>query len=209
MTRQQNRSEIRSYYYKFFDKKIGSQWDTCTYMCFKKWEKSDAEPHIVHWGMKIDFLLSVYVSFLSFSFFFLLHGTRNDVLLLLFLFFLLLFCWMRVCRTDTSPTHRKRNSFIIKFFLRSLLSSFWPLDEEKKMKENNKLSSFFFFFYICVCFSHHRWFYSCCCCYVSLNACVCQATNIFLLSFHIINEGSNECELSLFSSLSLSRIFSY
>lgn len=36
MTRQQNRSEIRSYYYKFFDKKIGSQWDTCTYMCFKK-----------------------------------------------------------------------------------------------------------------------------------------------------------------------------
>jgi hypothetical protein len=81
--------------------------------------ESHAEPHIVHWGMKIDFLRS----------FSCLHGRE--------MMFFFLFC--RMCARHVEGLEQKKFIYHQVFFL--------PIDEtrkrrEKKMKESNKHSFF-------------------------------------------------------------------
>ncbi len=120
-----------------------------------------AEPHTVHWGMKIDFLLSL-------SFFF-LHGHE---MIFFFFFFSSLFsieCVYTACRRDREKEiHLSSSCF--------LLAVRWK-KKERKTKESNKLS-----FYLHLFLLRRR--FCCCCCYRSMYACVCQTANV-LLSFFL------------------------
>jgi len=185
MTRQQNRSKIiRNSVWLFGLHEVVFDRDTCIYAFEKVRKERHAEPHTVHWGMKIDFLLSL-------SFFF-LHG--HEMIFFFLFFFFLIFYWM--CVYGMLTRQRKRNSFIIKFFF------CLPLDEKRKKEKRRKVISFLF---TCICF-----------CFVDdsvvvvigvcMHAYAKQQTFCFLSfffsfsSFHIIDKGPNECELSSFSS---------
>ncbi len=119
MTRQQNRSKIiRNSVWLFGLHEVVFDRDTCIYAFEKVRKERHAEPHTVHWGMKIDFLLSL-------SFFF-STWARNDIL---FLFLFLPYFLLNVCVRHVDETEQKKFIYHQVFFACRLM-------KKERKKEN-------------------------------------------------------------------------